>query len=225
MIEMLIVAVAPSAALLLFIYQKDRYDREPPSLLFKLFIFGCFSVIPAYFIERFLSFFIGGFVVLQAFIVAGLTEESVKYFIVRKASYKSRFYDEKLDGIIYCVFVSLGFATIENILYLIKANIGFMYTGVTRAIFAVPAHMLFAITMGYYLSLAKFSNNKATEESFMVKALLVPVVLHGIYDYILMSRLYSIFPIFLLFVVFLWRFNLKKLNRYVNESRIGNRDN
>lgn len=221
MINMVLVAIAPSVALLIFIYQRDRYDREPPSLLFKLFLYGSISTLPVYFVEKFLMGYCNHNALLEAFIVAGLTEESIKFIIVMKTAFRSKYYDEKLDGIVYCVFASLGFATAENLLYIFSRSDNFLYTGITRAILSVPAHMLFAITMGYYLSLSKFTKNRVKALVFLIEALIVPILLHGIYDYILMSKVYGFFLLLLAFVIYLWRINLKRLNIYVRDSRIG----
>lgn len=224
MVNMILVAIAPTAALLIFIYQKDRYDREPPYLLFKVFLFGILSVIPVYYIEKFLSgiaYHPGPF--YTAFAVAGFTEEAAKLLIVRASAYDSKYYNEKLDGIVYAVFASLGFATAENFLYVFTSRTAYLYTGITRALFSVPAHMLFAITMGYYLSLSKYSQGRAIRKIFMLEALLIPLILHGTYDYILFSKTYSFLPVFLIFVIYLWKVNLNRLNAYVRESRNNSR--
>lgn len=219
MINMILIAIAPSLALLIFVYQKDRYDREPLSLLFKLFFYGILSTIPVYFMEKFLIRYSNGSALYQAFIVAGITEEFFKFLIIINIAYKSKYYDEKLDGIVYAVFASLGFATAENFLYILFRSENILYTGIIRAIFSVPAHMLFAITMGYYLSLAKFANSRSESNAYMIRALFVPMLLHGIYDYILMSRIYGFLLILIVFVIYLWRINLKRLDTYVKESR------
>lgn len=219
MIRMSLLAAAPSIALLIFIYQKDRYDREPKLLLLKLFISGFFITIPVFFVEKFLDSFMPANIIFKAFIVAGFTEEFFKLFLVKKIAFNNKSYDEKLDGIIYSVFVSLGFATAENFLYVFSNRLNFIYTGITRAIFAVPAHMLFAVTMGYYLSLSKFSTNRFSSKVYMIEALIVPLILHGTYDYILSVEKYNVIPIFILFVIYLWRLNLKRINRYVSDSK------
>lgn len=220
MLTIITVALAPAIALLIFIYQKDRYDREPPQLLFKNFYLGVFSTVPVYFVEKFLmSREHSPNTLYQAFVVAGFTEELFKYIIVRNVSYKSSYYDEKLDGIVYSVFVSLGFASAENLLYVLSSSSNFLYTGISRAISAVPAHMLFAISMGYYLSLAKFSRNRISSMFYSIESLFVPIILHGIYDYILISKIYGYLPLFIIFVIVLWKINLKKLNKYADDSR------
>lgn len=216
---MLLLAIAPSLALLIFIYQKDRYDREPPKLLLKLFFLGILATIPVYFIEKYLMNYGYQSALYQAIIVAGLTEEFTKFAIVINVAFKSRYYDEKLDGIVYCVFTSLGFATAENLLYIFSVSNNFLYTGITRAILSVPAHMLFAITMGYYLSLAKFAKNRILSLVFLIEALIMPIMLHGAFDYILISKFYGYFIVLIIFVIYLWRINLKRLDFYVKEAK------
>lgn len=222
----LTIALAPTIALAIFIYQKDRHDREPVILLFKLFLFGALAVIPVYFIEMLLSIFniFTGLVsaAFTAFIVAGLTEESFKRLVVIKIACRNKSYDEKLDGIVYSVFSALGFATVENLMYLLRGQSNYVFTGITRGIFAVPAHTLFGITMGYYLSLSKFAKNSYDGKKYLRKSLYMPILLHGIYDFILMSHFNYLMIIFLAFVLYLWRYNLIKLNEYVKESRARN---
>jgi protease PrsW len=224
MIKMILIAIAPSLALLIFIYQKDRYDREPPKLLLKLFLLGAFSTIPVYFIERFLITYINYNAFFKAYIIAGFSEESIKFIIVISIAFASHHYDEKLDGIVYCVFTSLGFATAENLLYILSQTSNLIYTGLTRALLSVPAHMLFAITMGYYLSLAKFSDNKKHASMFLINALLIPILLHGTFDFILMSRVYGFLFILIAYVIYLWKINLKRLNYYATDAKISSKD-
>lgn len=217
-------ALAPTVALAVFIYQKDRYDREPPDLLLRLFLLGALSAVPVYFIESALSFvniFSGTLSALYtAFVVAAATEEFSKRFVIVRLVCKNRHYDEKLDGIVYSAFTSLGFASVENLGYVLSERGNFVYTGITRGIFAVPAHMLFGITMGYYLSLAKFAADERTRSANFKKSLYVPILLHGTYDFILMSGLGNLMIILVLFVIYLWRVNLIKLNQYIRESEI-----
>lgn len=228
MIELAVsIALAPTIAIALFIYQKDRYDREPPALLLKLFLFGALTVLPVYYIEKLLSF-LNPFTGLlsaffTAFIVAGMTEEYFKRLVVIRLACRNKSYNEKLDGIVYSVFSALGFATVENLIYVLVRSSDFIYTGITRGIFAVPAHVMFGVTMGYYLSISKFANDERVQNINMRKSYIVPVLLHGIYDFILMSRFMNLFIIFFLFVLYLWRVNLRRLNEYVDDSRARNK--
>lgn len=223
MIKLLMVAVAPGLALALGAYLTDRYDREPIHLLLKVFILGAMSVIPTAFVERILLSFniFGGIlgILYTAFIVAGFTEEFFKRSVVLRTAYHHKAFDEKLDGIIYAVFAALGFATIENIMYVVFRFATNPYVGLYRGILSVPAHMLFGITMGYYLSLSKFATQERQRKSYLKKALIVPMVFHGIFDFILMSQIPIFMVFFIPFVIYLWVLNIKRLNVYTKESR------
>lgn len=222
-LRLVVIAVAPAIALGLAFYLTDRFDREPLHLLTKVFVFGALSVIPIMIVGQFLvslDFFTGLLgTAFTAFIIAGLTEEFFKREVVLRIAYKNPAFDEKLDGIIYAVFASLGFATVENIIYVFTHFSTDPYVGIYRGLLSVPAHALLGITMGYYLSLAKFSYNKNFERVYLRKALLVPAVLHGIFNFILMADIAILLIFFIPYVFYLWFTNLKKLNRYYNDSK------
>lgn len=222
-VDLVVTAITPGIALALMIYLTDRYDREPLHLLLKVFAFGMLSVIPVMIIEIGLNnynIFSGLWrAAYSAFIVAGFTEEYIKRKVVLKFAYNHPAFNEKLDGIVYAVFSSLGFATVENIMYVVFRYANVSNIGLQRAIFAVPAHMLFAVTMGYYLSMAKYDTDERISNYFMKLSLLIPMILHGIYNYILMSNHEKLIVFFIPFVLFLWGYNLRKLNRYYQESR------
>lgn len=226
-LRLVIIAVIPGIALSLGLYLTDRYDREPVRLLLKLFLFGIISAIPTIFVENFLSGinFLPGMLsaVWRAFIVAGLTEEFFKRLVVMKIAYYHIAFNEKLDGIIYCTFSALGFATIENIMYVVSGYDADPYIGLYRGLLSVPAHMLFAITMGYYLSLARFSPDQKTRSFYFTKSLIVPVLLHGTFNFLLMAGIPILLVLFIPFVIFLWITNLKKLNQYYRDSKAWNK--
>lgn len=221
--NLFLVAVAPGIAFALAIYLTDRYDKEPIGLLLKIFIIGALSVIPTAFVETILSMFnvFGGYlgILYTSFVVAGLTEEYFKRIVVVKFALFHEAFNEKLDGIVYCSFSALGFATVENIMYVVFRYSANPYVGIMRGILSVPAHMLFGITMGYYLSLAKYADSEEERARYFKKSLYVPVLLHGIFDFILMSQSQWLMIVFIPFVLFLWVFNLKKLRKYWILSR------
>jgi RsiW-degrading membrane proteinase PrsW (M82 family) len=228
-LNLLITAVTPGIALALIIYFIDRYDREPVKLLVKTFIGGALIVFPTILLESFLSRFniFGGLLgaAYTAFIVAGFSEEFFKRFVVMRMDYDNPAYDERIDGIVYCVMASLGFATIENIMYVVFRFADVESVGLYRAFLSVPAHMLFAITMGYYLSMSKFCSDPARKRFYYKKSLTTPLILHGIFDFILMSGNSFLMIIFLPYVFYLWKGNLKKLNQYYKESKENNGNN
>src|SRR5690606_24271627 len=97
------------------------------------------------------------------------------------------------------------------------------YIGLYRGLLSVPAHMLFAITMGYYLSLARFSPDERTRSQYFTRSLVVPMLFHGIFNFILLAGIPFLMILFIPFVVFLWIINLKKLNIFYQESKAWNR--
>lgn len=222
--RLFVIAITPGIALALSVYFTDRYDKEPLTLLIKVFVLGALSVIPTAFVEKFLLNFnvFSGLLsaAFTAFIVAGLTEEFFKRGVVLLTAFKSRAFDEKLDGIVYAIFSALGFATIENIMYVVFRFSTNPHIGLYRGVFSVPAHMLFAVTMGYYLSLAKFADDEKNRKKYLRKSWFVPAALHGIFNFILMTQLSFAFIIFVPYVVYLWIANLRKLNEYYTESKI-----
>lgn len=224
-IDLIITAITPGIALGLMFYFFDRHDREPVRVLLKVFFMGVVSVIPTILIENLLSYvniiIVRGLprAAFTAFIVAGLTEEYMKRKVVIKTVFFNPVFNEKLDGIVYCVMSALGFATIENIMYVVFRFSDMESIGIYRAVLSVPAHMLFAVTMGYYLSMAKFSSDEEQSRHYFKKSLRVPAILHGIFDFILMSQVDFLIFLFIPFVIYLWIVNLKKLNLYYNDSK------
>jgi len=215
--SLIVLAVAPAITLLFIFYRLDRRNPEPFWLLIRLYIFGMISVLPILLVETILGiinifqFFDTDLKnVYSAFAVAGFSEEIFKWLFVYFIAYKHAAFDEPLDGIIYSVFVSLGFATVENILYVLDGSYS---VAITRAILSVPAHMLFAVSMGYYLSLSKFAMDEKNA-LFVLKSLVVPIFLHGMYDYILMTRYTFLLLLFIPYMIWMWIFNIKRLKRY-----------
>ena len=218
-LRLIIIAIIPAAIIILGIYLSDRHDREPFKVLLFTYILGALSVIPSIIVEEILIGFnifpsiLGAF--YNAFIVAGFTEEYFKRLVVLKYAYKTKYFNEKLDGIVYCVFSTMGFATVENIIY-----VAYRYTiGLYRGIFSVPAHAVFGITMGYYLSLAKFDLNLDRKKMNMRKSLYIPIIMHGIFDFILMAELPQLTLLFVPYVIFLWVLNQRKLASFMYDSK------
>ena len=217
---LLIASITPVIIFLYLIFKKDK-NKEPIGLLAKCFFGGFLSIIitliiavpmmkigTAFQSPLFKSFY-------DAFFVAAIPEEFAKFIILYWIIWKSKFFDEHYDGIIYAVFVSLGFALVENIMYVSEIRIAFW-----RAILAVPGHGLFAVAMGYFMSLAKFYK-QTNVQKYLVLSLVVPMGLHGTYDFLLMyvSSLTEadagfaviLLGIFTVFIIFLWRFGIKKI--------------
>ncbi len=184
--NLFLVAIAPVCIIILYIYLKDKYEKEPKLLLFYCFLFGAFvSVI----LTSLLYILIDYFVLLdkssvlqmfiRAFFIVGFTEEFSKYIIVRYYAQPKDAFNEPFDGIVYAVMVSMGFAATENIMYVLE---GGYEAAFLRAFTAIPAHATFAILMGYYMGKAKFSKNRGL---LNLTGLLLAIIFHGAYDFFL----------------------------------------
>ncbi len=186
-------AILPSIILLVYIYRKDKKEKEPIKFLWSCFGFGVLTAIPACVLEMLESTVVDAvftegsivYAIVDAFIVAALSEELFKYLFLRIKTWKSYEFNCMFDGVVYSVFVSLGFATMENILYVADGGIS---TAIFRMFTSVPGHMSFGVLMGYYYSYAKSCelwDNMDSAKKHKKRALLVPVLIHGIYDALL----------------------------------------
>jgi len=185
-LSLLALALAPGAAIGLYIYLKDKHEREPLALLFVSFLYGGLSTIVTLLISWPVNVIIHTDVdstasqFINALFKVALVEEFSKFVFVRFILYNNKNFNEPFDGIVYAVTVSLGFATIENILYVFQY--GFT-TGIIRMFTAVPAHATFGVLMGYFLGRAKFTHRQGMYYS--VIALGTAALFHGAYDYFL----------------------------------------
>ncbi len=180
-------AAAPGIAICLFIFYRDKYNREPLLNLILTFILGVLAAIPAVIIETVFhtpSTNIAS-VAIQAFLVVALTEELCKFAVLRWYSFPRKSFDEPLDGIVYGLVASMGFATIENILYVTKyAEMGMGYqVAIMRMFLSVPAHATFGILMGYYVGKAKF--DPVNRKGLIFKGIFWATFMHGVYDFFL----------------------------------------
>jgi RsiW-degrading membrane proteinase PrsW (M82 family) len=214
----LIISLAPVFIILCYIYFRDRYEKEPVSLLVKAVVAGMLIVIPILGVERFLIWVMPGLgdtgsAAYQAFLVAGTTEEVFKYMALFLLIWRSPEFNEQFDGIVYAVFISLGFAAVENVIYVLE---GGYRTAIIRAITAVPAHALFGVTMGYYFGIAR--RYQELRRAYLAYALLVPLVLHGLYDFILLVEVDWLLVLFLPYVILLYVTGARKIKRLSDVS-------
>lgn len=210
--ELLLLASAPVLIILFYIYFRDKYEKEPILLLLFALTAGALIIPPAIILERLMmSFGSGPF--YTAFFSAGLIEELLKFIIVLSLFYWRKAFNEKFDGIVYAVFVSLGFAWVENILYVQNESIGYF-----RAVTAVPGHAIWGIAMGYHLGLAKFLPLRKIYHLWM--AFFIPFLMHGLYDYFVMTGTVWGFLLFVPFVVYLYFFGFRKLRKASREATV-----
>ena len=190
------IAAAPGIAICIFIFYQDMYNKEPKLNLIVSFILGAVAILPAIQLEQYFS---NGLldgsvssVAIFAFLVVGLTEEFCKFIGLRFYSYNQKSFDEPLDGIVYSLMIGMGFATVENVMYVVKyeaiAGEG-MRIGLQRMFLSIPAHATFAVIMGYFMGKAKFSANNSF--MLMLTGLAGATFFHGAYDFFLFVNAYA----------------------------------
>lgn len=220
--NLLFIALAPVLIIAFYIYNRDKYEKEPLSILLKALLAGVLIVLPVVLIEKLFSLPSEAMEGLPAaaytaFIVAGLTEEGMKFLAFYFFFWKNRNFNEKFDGIVYSVYIALGFAGIENILYVFSGGYG---VGLVRALTAVPAHALFGIVMGYYFGLARFSPDRRT--GYLILALLLPFIFHGLYDFLLMGNSPVLLTLFIPIFIYFWISGFKKMSLASDASSFRN---
>ncbi len=219
-----VVASAPSLFLLTFFYLKDRYEREPLQHILMAFGLGLYAMIAGHGMastaESWVSrdwLLMGGepAKLFDAFILSGFVEELAKWVVLVAAVYHWDEFDEPLDGVVYGVAVALGFATLENMLFVTRLGLGVAWQ---RAVFAVPAHALFGATMGYYAGRAKFDRGGKLWRDRAL-CLFAPTGFHGLYDYALHRGMGAhVWIVISLLSVGLWVFVLRRVHRAQHAS-------
>ena len=188
-LSLLVLAVAPGFFILWYIYTQDRYEPEPKKLIFKVFLWGAVSTIPAIIVEVLLekalpvsgtTSLLGAFV--GAFIVVAPIEELCKLSAVSVSAYRSPEFNEVMDGIVYGVAGAIGFATLENIFYVFSMGAG---VGVLRALFAVPGHAMWGAIIGFYMGMKKM--NPESPHRYLLAGFIIATLFHGVYDFVLFT--------------------------------------
>jgi RsiW-degrading membrane proteinase PrsW (M82 family) len=180
------VATAPAVFWLWFFYRRDRYEPEPKLLIIRTFILGLLITIPVAFIEGLLP--VSDLVL--AVVGAPVIEEVAKYLVVRRTVYPRPEFNEPMDGVVYAASAALGFATLENIVYISSAYLTSPLEDVLiiyalRAVLSVPGHALFSSMWGYALGRAKFDPAKGT--GYILGGLALAILLHGVFNFFLYS--------------------------------------
>ncbi len=215
-IIVILAAIAPCAFWLWLIYKWDRYKPEPKWLIIRTFIYGLVIAIPVAFIETILypnapqqpsSLSAAAYL---AFIVAGVTEEGGKFLIVRTTVYNSPHFEEPADGLVYSAAAALGFASLENIIYVFSFGLQVI---LVRALFSNLAHVLFSSLWGYPLALGKLG---LIHKRYTWIGLLAAMLAHGIFDFLFFTQsnyTYLVIPLFF-GMIFLFVLMMRHANRH-----------
>lgn len=231
MLKILAVAMLPALILMLYVFKKDRIEKEPRGLLFRLMLFGAlFSFIPS-FLEGIGDRFLAGFYprpttayyILEAFLVVGLSEEGFKRFILKKKTWSNPNFNCSFDGIVYAAYVSLGFALLENLLYVFGYGLfQSLATGFIRALTAIPAHFFNSVFMGLYYGRAKecqLRGDTAGMNTNLRRSLWVPVFLHGFYDACAFLNTTFTNILFYIFLIAMYIISFKTVRRESSADR------
>lgn len=219
MLALLSAGIAPAFALMSFFYLKDRFT-EPLHLILRNVIYGAILVFPIMFMQYALQAEgIGNGDFVQSFFTIALMEEFFKWFIFVYTIYHHTAFDAHYDGIVYAVAISLGFATVENFLYLFSNGIEYAFS---RALFPVSSHALFGVIMGYYLGKAKMK--PLHKKMNLALALLLPFLLHGTYNYILKKVTSDWLILLIPFMIFLWIVALRRVKMANNTDAVSTKN-
>ena len=209
-------AVLPALALLLYIRKLDKVEAEPTGMIMKLCGFGALTVISAVILEVLGGAILGAFlpedsllyIALENYLIVAGAEEAGKLFALKKGTWKSPEFNYTYDAVVYAVAASLGFAAVENVMYVLDGGFGL---AVLRALTSLPGHAIFGVFMGLFYGAAKkdeMRRNESGKRFHMAAALLVPMLLHGFYDFCLsvssgwMLLLFFVFFIILMIISF-----------------------
>lgn len=210
----ILAAISPAIIILIILLQKDKRP-EPVRWLLLAVLLGML-VCPAVLLLAFLGWpdieadsFLGA--LMSSFVSAAIPEECLKFLALYLLVKKCKYFDEMFDGVVYAVCIGMGFAAVENILYLTTADINWFIVGIARALLSVPAHYFFAVIMGAFFSLGWFDKSK--RKYYLGLALVIPIIVHGIYDTFCFSMNIDESLSTILLLLFLVGF--KYLRRYV----------
>jgi RsiW-degrading membrane proteinase PrsW (M82 family) len=206
----LVIALAPGLFWLWYFYHQDIYEPEPLSLVIKMFSLGMVVTIIAFKCEDLVGIFISG--IIFAAVAAPIIEESIKFFVVKFFVYNNHEFNEPMDGILYASATALGFATLENVLYILgePSLSSFFITGTFRALISVPGHALFGVFWGYGLGIAKF-RPPGKRGTVILGGLLLGIAVHGLFNFLLEQSYAGLTVLVIVIIPCIWWVAEKKI--------------
>lgn len=212
MLDLIVSAITPPLLIVLFIYRNDLYEKEPHKLLITTFFLGCFLILPMILIESITEKIFKNIFIFSMIGVA-LVEEGVKYLALLKFNFPKKDFNEPYDGIIYSLVLTMGFALVENIMYVIGSGSEGASVSVLRMLTAIPMHATCGIVMGYFMGMAKMNEKNKTKN--LMLSIILPVLIHGLYNYFIFINLFGLS----LIIVFVGvRYSLKAIKIHQESS-------
>lgn len=223
---LLAAALIPAIVMMVYVYKKDGIEHEPIGLILRLLAFGALSTFAAMLVEMLgdnllQAFFAEGsvpYIVLENFLVVAVTEEMCKWAVVRLFAWRNPAFDYRFDGIVYAVSAALGFAALENVLYVMQYGLA---TALTRAILSVPLHGFCGVFMGMHIGQAKACEavgNYGGRARELWLSVLIPVLMHGFYDFCLSIENTAFTIVFYIFVILVYILSLRRIKKSAAED-------
>ena len=209
----ILLAVLPAVLLMLYVYKYDTYEKEPVRLLFQLILLGVLAAFLSMILESIGQKILSlapldssdpRYIILFAFLVVALVEEGMKYLLMHRRVWKLKDFDYRFDGIVYAAFASLGFAAMENIMYVMGFGLSVV---LSRALLAIPAHMSFSVVFGVFYGRARQLANAGYHRASRMNILLgfaIAVFFHGFYDSCAMIGTVFSMLLFMLFMIVIY---------------------
>ena len=228
---LVVLAIIPAIIIIAYIFHKDKIEKEPVSMLVSLFFLGCAAIIPAGYAEAIISEGIersipktsAAYCFIMCFLVIAPAEEGFKFLVLRLRTWKSRHFNYTFDAIVYAVVVSLGFATLENIMYVLDRRLTTdqaFQLALMRGLLSVPGHAIDAVLMGRFYGKAKYcqcSGDNSGKNKNIALAIIVPILTHGFYDFCLFLNQYAgvegMMAVFLVFEVIITVFAFIQIHK------------
>ena len=217
-------AIIPGLLLIIYVYRKDKVEKEPLGLIIRILIYGVISCIAAGFLEQLESPFLPQYpqgsveyAVQTSFCMAALVEETVKFLAMRLGSWRYQGFNYRFDGIVYGVSAAVGFAVYENVMYVAMYG---LQTAIVRAFTAIPLHAFCGVFMGVMYSYSKKASILGQGGKcvmYTIFALLLPMLIHGTYDTFAFLGERGTIPL-LVFVVILYIAAISTINRMSRED-------
>lgn len=184
---LMFLALLPGILIIYYVYKKDKVEKEPWRLIIRLMFFGALSCIPAAFFETMIdaatpSYQQGtlAFALSNAFLSAALCEEIFKFLFLKIGAWRNPAFGYRFDGIVYGVSVAVGFAVLENLMYV---STGGLEVALMRGVLSVPLHAFCGVFMGIFFGAAKAAQVQGKSSlKYQLLALIVPMIIHGVYD-------------------------------------------
>ena len=225
---LVVLAIIPAIVIIAYIFHKDKIEKEPIGMLVSLFFLGCATIIPAGLfeaeigkaVEHSVSSSSAAYCFIMCFLIIAPAEEGCKFLVLRLRSWKSRHFNYTFDAIVYAVVVSLGFATLENIMYVMRDNQTVndaFKVALLRGVLSVPGHAIDAVLMGRFYGKAKYcqcSGDNPGKNKNIALALIVPILSHGFYDFCASVNNEYMGTVWLIFIIIVDIIAIRSVKRY-----------